>query len=385
MLRGSLVVMQLSLSLMLLAVAGILSTTIAARSARSDVNDADVVQARVEMLGEASPDRMIATVNALTERLAALPEARAAAASADGFIAGFGGSDERIRVEDVPDLPDGLSPRFYHAVTPGFLTVSRLQLMEGRWFTPADTRGAAPVTVINRNLAARLWPGRSAVGHRIRLGADSLPWLTIVGVVADAGDTTRRVDNTAYVPFAQSPIPVVTLRVAAKGEPGSLIKPMRDAARATSPDLPLIDHMTAAQAHAQRWRPMRAYALTISAIGVIALLLAAIGLYGIVAYAAGQRTREIGVRIALGATAADVVRLVTRQGMTLVSLGLLFGLVGAAMVAPLMRGLLFGANPLNLFVFGAAAATLLIIAAIASYVPARRAARVDPMVALRSE
>lgn len=384
-LRGSLVVMQLSLSLMLLAVAGVLSTTIAARSARTDPNDADVVQARVEMLGEASPDRMIATVNALTERLAALPEARAAAASADGFIAGFGGSDERIHAEGVPDLPDGVSPRFYHAVSPGFLEVARLKMAEGRWFTSADTRGAAPVAVINRNLAGRLWPGRPAVGHRIRLGADSLPWLTIVGVVADAGDTTRRIDNVAYVPFAQSPMPAITLRVAARGEPASLIRPMRDAARAASPDLPLIDHMTAAQAHAQRWRPMRAYALTISAIGAVALLLAAIGLYGIVAYAAGQRTREIGVRIALGATGRDVVRLVTRQGMTLVGLGLVFGLIGAAMVAPLMRGLLFGASPVNVFVYGAAAATLLIIAAIASYLPARRAARVDPMVALRNE
>ena len=386
MLRGSLVVVQLTLSLALLAAAGVLSTTIASRSARDDTREADIVQARIEMLGDVPQDKISATVTALTDRLGALPEARAAAASADAFIAGFGGDDVRIKVEGIPVLPDGLSPRFYHPVTPAFFETVRMTFAEGRAFTAADRRGANPVIIINRNLASRLWPGRPAVGRRIKLGADSLPWRTIVGVVADVGDTTSgRFRNSAYVPFAQAPLPAIRLLVAAKGEPSSVIRPMREAARSVVPDLPLLDHMTAAQAHAQNWRPIRAYAVTISVIGVVALVLAAIGLYGIVAYGAEQRTREIGVRIALGAKRGDVIRLVTRQGMRLVALGVVFGLAAAALVTPLMRSLLFGANPFSVAVFAASAGVLIVVAAFASYLPARRAASTDPMVALRSD
>jgi ABC-type antimicrobial peptide transport system permease subunit len=163
------------------------------------------------------------------------------------------------------------------------------------------------------------------------------------------------------------------------------MKPIREAARSVNPDLPLLDLMTSAEAHARTWRPIRAYALTISSIGVIALILAAVGLYGVVAYGAEQRTREIGVRIALGAKRADVIRLTTRQGMRLVALGVAFGLAIAAMITPLLRGILFGATPFNVFVFIGAAALLVVVAAFASYLPARRAASTDPVVALRSE
>jgi ABC-type antimicrobial peptide transport system permease subunit len=177
----------------------------------------------------------------------------------------------------------------------------------------------------------------------------------------------------------------VTLFVAAKGDPSALINPMREAAREIVPDLPLLDHMSAAQAHAMTWRPIRAVALAISTIGAVAVLLAAVGLYGIVAYGAEQRTREIGVRIALGAGRGDVVRLVTRQGLVLVALGVGFGWAASALVTPVMRGLLFGASPFNVVVLAGSALLLVIVAAVASYLPARRAAATDPMVALRTD
>ncbi|HET9424109.1 MAG TPA: ABC transporter permease [Gemmatimonadaceae bacterium] len=384
--RGSLVVLQLTLSLALLAVAGVLSNTIGRMSAGRSGDDADIVQARVEVLGSVPPDRLSAIVGHFVERFSALPEVRSAAASASGFIAGFGSEDTRIRVEGIPEVAAGVSPRFYHAVTPSYFETSRIALLEGRAFTTADRAGAPPVVIVNHRLAEQLWRGEPAVGRRIKLGADSLPWRTIVGVVANTGDTaSRRFSNIAYVPFPQSPMPAVTFRVAARGEPQSVLRPMREAARSVDPDLPLLDVMTNAQAQARQWRPMRAYAFTISAIGIVALVLAAIGLYGVVAYGAQQRTREIGVRIALGAQRRDVIRLVTRQGLGLVTLGVIFGTAAAVLVAPLMRGMLFGATPFNVVVFACSAGLLIIVAAIASYLPARRAAKTNPMLALRSE
>jgi putative ABC transport system permease protein len=287
-------------------------------------------------------------------------------------------------VEGLPTLADGVSPRFYHAVGAQFFETMRLPIVEGRSFGQQDASGANPVVIINRRLAARLWPGKPAVGHRIKLGADSLPWRTVVGVVADVGDTANA-RSVAYVPYAQAPLTRVTVFVAAKTEPASIIVPMRETARSVIPDLPLLDHMTGAQMHSMTWRPMRAVAAAISAIGAVALALAAIGLYGIVAYTAVQRTREIGVRIALGADRSDVIRLVTGHGMRLVVLGILFGLAASTLVTPVMRGLLFGASPFNPFVLGASSVALVLVAALASYLPARRAASIEPMIALRTD
>ena len=385
-LRGSLVVLQLALSLVLLAVAGLLGATIQGLAGRERSESDDVVQARVAMLGETSPARLAASVEAFVRRLEALPEARAAAASGSGFIAGFGGRDQQVTVEGVPALPDGASPRFYLAVTPRYFETTRMRLVEGRAFDETDRAGAAPVVIIGRRLASQLWPGKNAVGHRMKLGADSLPWRTIVGVIAEVGDTAgRRSRNLAYVPFAQSPTTEATLLVAARGRPASMLKTVRDAARSVDPDLPLLDLMTSVDAHRQVWRPYKAFALTISTIGAIALVLSAIGLYGVIAYGAEQRTREIGLRIALGARPRDVITLITGQGMRLVAIGAVLGIAAAMGAMPLMRNMMFGLDPMNPVVFALSTALLVAVAAIASYLPARRAAATDPMVALRSD
>lgn len=383
-LRGSLVALQLALSLVLLAVSGVLTATIESRANRGGGYGDRVVQARIAMLGESSPERITATLDALVARLGALPEAGSAAASGSVFIAGFGGQDERIRVEGIPVIANGISPRFALTVTPGYFETTAQRIVEGRPFADSDRPGREPVIIIGRRLAGQLWPGRSAVGHRIRWGADSLPWRTIVGVIAES-DTSARASNLTYLPFAQSPTADATLLVRARGDPAALIRPIRQAAASVDGDLPLLELMTSAQANARTWRPYKAFALTISTIGALALLLSAVGLYGLIAYGAQQRTREIGLRIALGAPQSDVVRLVTRQGAQLVAAGLGFGAVAAAAVLPLMRNMIFGLNPFNPAVFAASAAILVAVAALASYLPARRAAATSPMVALRSE
>ena len=385
-LRGSLVVLQLALSLVLLAVSGVLAATIQSLAGREGHEGEDVVQARVALLGEASPERITSSIDAFVARLGGLAEARSAAASGSGFIAGFGGREQPISVEGISSLPDGVSPRFYLAVTPRYFETAGMRILEGRSFEQTDRAGSAPVVIIGRRLATQLWNGQTAVGHRIRLGNDSLPWRTIVGVIAEAGDTaSRSFRNMAYVPFAQSPTAEATLLVASKGRPASIIRAVREAARSVDPDLPLLDLMTSADAHARVWRPYRAFAMTISGIGGIALVLSAIGLYGMIAYSAEQRTREIGLRIALGARPGDVVRLITRQGLRLVTLGVVLGLIAAVAVLPLMKNLMFGLNPMNPSVFALSAALLVTVATIASYLPARRAAATDPMVALRND
>lgn len=305
-----------------------------------------------------------------------------------GFIAGFGQREIGIRAEGVDDVPTGVSPRFFLAVTPRYFETVGMSVIQGRPFTNQDSRASAPVVIINRRLASSLWPGRDAVGRRIRLGiSDSLPWRTIVGIVNDIGDSaSSRVSTDAYVPFVQSPLTVATLLVGAAGDPKAMVKPIREVARSVDPDLPLLDIMTTSEAHARAWGPYRAIAATMSVFGVLALILACVGLYGLVAYAAEQRTREIGVRIALGATRVDVVRLVSRRGLQLVAVGVAFGIAAATLVLPkVIRGLLFGASGFDPVVFAAASVLLVLVAAGANYLPALRATRVDPMVALRSE
>jgi putative ABC transport system permease protein len=384
-LRGSLVVLQLALSLVLIAVAGVLTATIRSVAARGGDQAPDLVQARVALLGETSPDRVRGSIDAFVKRLGALPEARSAAASGTGFIAGFGGRDRQISVEGIPTLPQGVSPRFYIAVTPRYFETTGMRLIAGRAFQAADGAGSTPVVIIGQRMATQLWNGADAVGHRIRLGGDSLPWRTIVGVLAEKGDSSGRSANMAYVPFAQSPTTEATLLVAAKGSASSILKTVRDAAKSVEPDLPLLDLMTTVDAHRQVWRPYKAFAVTISTIGGIALLLSAIGFYGVIAYGAQQRTREIGLRIALGARPGDVVRLITGGGFRLVTVGVILGLIAAVAAMPLMKGMMFGLDPLNPTVFALSALVLVAVAGIASYVPARRAAATDPMVALRND
>ncbi len=385
-LRGSLVVLQLSLSMVLLAVSGLITSTILSIASREGNEGGQVVQARLALLGQNSSEQITTTVDAFVSRLGGLAEARSAAASGSGFIAGFGGQETKIRAEGVAQVADGVSPRFFMSVTPRYFETTETRLVEGRSFADADRSGSLPVAIIGTRLAVQLWPGTSAIGHRIKLGADSLPWRTIVGVLAESPDSARAGSrNIAYVPFAQAPTSDVTLLVAARNSPTALIKPVRDAARAVNADLPVLDLMTSSEAHTRVWSPYKAYAMTISTIGGLALLLACIGLYGVVAYAAEQRTREIGVRIALGAQRVDILQLVTGNGIRLISIGLVLGLAAAAAVAPLLRNLMFGLNPFSVPVFAASAGLLGLVALFASYLPAHRAARTDPMVALRSE
>ena len=389
-LRSALVVGELAIALVLLAGAGVLMKSflrVSARDAGPDIHN--VLTGSVEFLDARYADgaQVGAAATQIVDRLARVPGVAAVAMSRVHFVAGFGAADERIVVDGVPSVPDGVSPRFATIVTPSYFSAQRLSRVAGRLLESGDRPGAPLVALINARMARQLWPQESPLGKRLRMGsADSLPWLTVVGVVGDVG-RAGRFSNQLYVPFAQHPGRPATLFV--RGEPAGDVRQLAPAVRSEissiDPDLPVVALKTMEEEHHDRFWPYQMYALFMSGFAGLAILLAAVGLYGLVAYAVAQRTREIGIRMALGADRTDVLRLVTGQGARLVLAGIVAGVIASAGALQILRSMLFGASPVDPGVFALVSLLLALVALVASYIPARRATSVDPMIALRSE
>jgi putative ABC transport system permease protein len=262
----------------------------------------------------------------------------------------------------------------------------RIPLLAGRDFRESDRDGSAPVAIINEATAKRFWPGQNAVGKRFRFFTDM--FLTeVIGVVKDAkfftlGEEPRM---CAYSPVRQNFTPMMDLLVRSSGDPVSVIGSVRREVQSLDGRLLLTNVGTvSALIDNSLWAPRIAAGL-LSAFGLLALGLASIGIYGVMAYTVTQRTREIGIRIALGAARASVLGMVVRQGMTLVVAGVVCGLLGAVAVTRFAAAVMFGVNPTEPMTFAAVTALLLVTALLACLIPSRRAARVDPVVALRYE
>jgi putative ABC transport system permease protein len=387
-LRGLLVVGELALALVLLAGAGDLMKSFLSISSRSEGTDQrGLLTADLEFLDAKyrDPAAVRLAADEILARLQPIPGAIAAAMDHTEFIAGFGGRDEPIQAEGVANVPPGASPRFYHVVTPGYLATVRLPLLAGRSFTAADRAGSERVALLGKRTADKLWPGTSPIGKHIKLGAaDSLPWLTVVGIVGDVSERGRNREY-AYVPFDQAPASPAAMLVRATDDPLRLASAVRAAVREVDPDLPLIRLQTAEQQHNNAFSPYKAYAMSMAVFAGFAIVLAAIGLYGVIAYNTAQRTREIGVRMALGADARQILALVAGQGGRLVAAGVVLGLAGSALVLRVIQSLLFGASPIDLPIFAGVSVLLGVIALLAIWFPARRAMRVDATEALRAE
>jgi predicted permease len=383
-----LVIGELALALVLLAGAGDLMKSFLRISARADgVDERGLLTANIDFLDAKyrDPAALRSAVAQMADRLEHLPGAAAAAFYSTGFIAGFGGHDQAIRVEGLAATPPGASPRFYFAVTPGYLAAERLPLLMGRTLTAADRAGSERVALINKHSADLLWPGVSPIGKHIKLGsADSLPWVTIVGIVGDVAERGRARDY-AYVPFDQAPGTSTSLLVRAQNDPLKLSNAVRAVVRDVDPDLPVVALQTVEQQHNDNYSPYKVYAMSMAVFAGFAIVLAVIGLYGVIAYSTAQRTREIGIRIALGADAKHVIGLVAGQGTRLVVAGVVLGLAGSFLVLRVIESMLFGASPIDPPIFAAVSALLAGAAMAAIWLPARHAARVSPLEALRAE
>jgi putative ABC transport system permease protein len=276
-----------------------------------------------------------------------------------------------------------------YGVTPDYARVMGIPLRRGRFFTARDTASSQPVIVISEATAKLVWGNDDPIGAEVRMGsADRGPWRTVVGIVGDVhhADVTEPVREAMYTPEAQfTDSYLVALVKASTGDPATLAGPVRQVLRELDPAVPVYDVATlpalVEKASAQRRFVMR----LLGAFAIVAVLLAAIGLYGVVSFGVAQRTREVGVRMALGAQRRDVMTLVLSGGVALVAGGLLIGLVAAVVATRFMEALVFGVSPIDPITFGGAAALLSLVALAAHVVPIRRALRIDPAVALRAE
>jgi putative ABC transport system permease protein len=264
-----------------------------------------------------------------------------------------------------------------------------MPLLRGRAFTEQDAHGAQPVAIVNQTLARQIWPNENAVGKQITFfSPEGLePWRVVVGVVGDVKHHGLNVETRPeiYVPHAQAPTSTMTLVMRASGDATTMTASVREAVRALDADLPLFNVRTLEQLHNDALAPQRFNLWLLGAFACIALALAALGIYGVLAYSVSQRTHEIGLRLALGAQARDVLRLILRQALALTLIGLAIGGLGALALLRLMQKLLFEVSPTDPLTFVAITLLLLVVSLLACWIPARRATRVDPLVALRVE
>jgi predicted permease len=271
----------------------------------------------------------------------------------------------------------------------GYFETMKIPLIGGRFFNDQDTKDSMSVAIVDENLARSYWPNADAVGKRFKQGdANSdAPWLTVVGVVANvkqyALDANSRV--TFYWSHQQAPAHSMYVTVRTAVDPRSLVAAVTDTARSIDANVTVFDVKTMEQRLSESLARRRFAMLALGLFSVVAMVLAAVGIYGVMSYSVTQRTREIGIRMALGAPPRDVLKLVVGQGMLLAVIGVGIGLAGAFAATRLMASLLFGVSATDPATFVIPGFVLASVALLACYVPARRAARVDPMVALRNE
>jgi len=293
-------------------------------------------------------------------------------------------SDRSVDVEGYVPRPGEEMTVYYGSVGPGYFDTLRLPLVAGRDVSDRDRAGSPDVVIVNETMARRYWPEGRALGGKVKAGDR---WLEVVGVAADAkySSLNERPRAFMYLPVDQWYRPAMRLVVRTAGPPEAAIGAVRDAVRRVDPALPLFDVQTFAEHRAFSFFVFEMTATLLGAFGAIAALLAGLGLYGVVAQSVGQRTREIGVRMSLGATAGDVRRLVVGQGVRLAGAGVALGLAAALPLTRLFAPQLLGVAPHDPLSYGATALALSGIVALACYLPARRAARLDPVQALRKE
>jgi putative ABC transport system permease protein len=324
----------------------------------------------------------------LLERIRATPGVEAAGA-AFNLPLRDAPPESSLMVEGYPALPPGQAPMVYNnVITPDYFRTMGIPLLIGRDFNDGDTGDSMSVTIIDERLAREYWPNESPIGKRITLGPpeDKEPWYTIVGVVGAVKNESLNLTGrkAVYAPHAQNSTDDMSLAIRARN-PENLAPAIQRQVKAMNPDLPIINMRKMTEVISDSiWQP-RLYAILFGVFAAVALALASVGLYGVIAYSVSERSREIGIRMALGAQQRDVLKLVVAQGMTLTLIGIGVGLAAALALTRLMRSLLFEVSVTDPLTFSGLAALLSVVALLACYLPARRATKVDPMISLKCE
>jgi putative ABC transport system permease protein len=385
--RGALIVSEMALSLALLVGAGLLIKSFWRLTQVDPGFQPDhLLTMNVTLIGEKYKvtGEVISFFRGLPARLGALPGVKAVSAVSVLPISG-GDGNGNLTIEGR-DFPPAQTPSAsFRRILPNYFSVMGIPLKQGREFDERDT-GEEKVVIINEGMARRFWPDGDAIGKRIKVGPpQNEPWLTVVGVAGDVKNIGLEADAmlATYEPHAQRPWSAMNLAIRTETDPMSLSAAVRGELRAMEKDL-LIRNPTTMDERIRLSVAPRRFNMTLLAIfAALALLLAAVGVYGVMSYTATQRTHEIGVRMALGAQSGVVLKLIVGQGLKLALIGVAIGLPAAFALTRWMEDLLFGVRPTDSWTYGAVAALLLLVALFACWIPARRAAKVDPMIALR--
>jgi predicted permease len=386
--RNLLAVMQIALAVMLVVGAGLFARTLVALE-RVDrgYDPTQLLQFEVLLRGERYDSRAGegAFYDELFARLRALPGVTGAAAV--GSLPIYGGSSASLAIRGRLEEEGTLPEVGYVVASDDLFDVMRMPLLAGRRFDERVRSDGPPMVIVSESVARRYFPAGDAVGAQVRLGPDpSEPWADVIGVVADVRlGLAEEARPTVYVNVRQDAWGGAFVLVRTTGEPRALEAAVRRELRAIDPGVPMVHVTTLSEAVSERMLSQRVWAQLMSLFAIIALTIAGIGVYGVVAFGVSARARELGVRTALGARPRDVLLMVLAQGARLAGVGVLVGIAAAALGGRALATMLYGVQPLDAWTYAMAALVIASIALVASWVPARRATRVDPLTVLRAE
>ena len=389
--RAILVVSEIALSLLLLIGAGLLiKSFMRLRNVNAGFDPHNVLTMRIGLPGRRykEPQQQATFFRELTQRVGALPGVESAGAALTLPLDGVNSFGRSFIPEGRLLTPEESFQTLYVAVAGDYFNTMRIPVKAGRSFTDHDTAETLPVVIINETAARRAFPRQDPIGKRIMMWRDEKVAREIVGVVGDVKASTldEEVQSQVYVPHAQDAgWGTLSLAVRTKGEPEALTSQVRGVILSIDKDQPAFDIKTMDEVFSESVAKTRLIALLFGVFSVFALLLATVGIYGVIAYSVAQRTHEIGIRLALGAQRRDVLRMIITQGMILALIGAGLGLLGAFATTRVMRNLLYGVSTTDPLIFIGVPLLLTLVALAACYIGARRATKVDPMIALRYE
>jgi predicted permease len=388
----SLLIVQVAISLVLLVGAGLFLRTLSnLRHVDVGFNPQNLLLFRISpQLNRYDEKRSALLYEQMFERLAAVPGVRGVAMSQPALLTGSVNSTS-IYVQGRSYPPGGIRDNSNSinrvVISPNFFEVMQIPLLVGRSFTARDSATSAKVVIINDAAARRYFPNEEPIGRRFGSSVETAAALEVVGVVRDAKYDSIRdsAPPTMYVPYTQSRVGNAVFEVRTAGATSAVTGGLREAVRQIDPNLPMMDVTTQIEQVEMRFAQEKFFAQAYALFGAIALLLASIGLFGLMSYSVSRRTNEIGIRMALGAQRGDVLRLVMRESMVLVVIGIGLGLAAAYGASQYLATLLYGLPPTDVVSIALAVLLMVVVSAIAGFLPARRASRVDPMVALHYE